>query len=175
MKPLPLTDIFRIGVVGKPHGVSGETLVYFDEEPYNDPDRESLVLIVDGIPVPFFIRGYRVRSAQAAIVSFFGVDSQRQAASLTHAEVCLERGECDEADEEALTLTALRGYTVAACGEGGGATDVGVIAGVDMSTANCLFELADGRLIPAAPELIEDIDPDSRRVLMRLPEGLCEL
>ncbi|MDO4934691.1 MAG: 16S rRNA processing protein RimM, partial [Prevotella sp.] len=48
----------------------------------------------------------------------------------------------------------------------------GRIASVDDSTVNTLFEMSDGRLIPAAAELIEDIDTSARKIVMRLPEGL---
>ena len=52
---------------------------------------------------------------------------------------------------------------------------VGVIASIDDSTANILFELEDGRLIPASEELITDIDKDKKTITINLPEGILDL
>ena len=43
------------------------------------------------------------------------------------------------------------------------------------TTANLLFELEDGRLIPANDDLINDIDMKGRVISMTIPEGLLEL
>ena len=52
---------------------------------------------------------------------------------------------------------------------------VGTIASIDDSTVNILFELEDGRLIPASEELITDIDKDKKTITIDLPEGILEL
>ena len=51
----------------------------------------------------------------------------------------------------------------------------GTIADVNKQTANVLFELGDGTLIPASAELIDHIDTQQEEVFMNLPEGLMEL
>jgi 16S rRNA processing protein RimM len=40
---------------------------------------------------------------------------------------------------------------------------------------NLLFELEDGRLIPANDELISSIDSQEKKIVMHLPEGLLNL
>ena len=50
----------------------------------------------------------------------------------------------------------------------------GRIAAIDDSTINILFELDNGILIPASPELITDIDTERQQVNMRLPLGLID-
>jgi 16S rRNA processing protein RimM len=52
---------------------------------------------------------------------------------------------------------------------------VGRIAAIDDSTANLLFELEDGRLIPANDDLIHDIDTKGKVIKMDIPEGLLSL
>jgi 16S rRNA processing protein RimM len=51
----------------------------------------------------------------------------------------------------------------------------GRIASVDDTTINILFELEDGRLIPASEELITDVDKDNRTITIDIPDGLLEL
>ena len=52
---------------------------------------------------------------------------------------------------------------------------VGTVAAVDDTTVNLLFELEDGRLIPASDDLISDIDMKQGEIRMNIPEGLLEL
>jgi 16S rRNA processing protein RimM len=52
---------------------------------------------------------------------------------------------------------------------------IGRIAAIDDTTANLLFELEDGQLIPANDDLIVSINPADRTILMHLPEGLLDL
>ena len=54
-------------------------------------------------------------------------------------------------------------------------TAVGRIAAVDDSTLNLLFELEDGRLIPANDDLIEKIDVGQKVIVMNIPTGLLEI
>ena len=52
---------------------------------------------------------------------------------------------------------------------------VGRIAAIDDQTANVLFELEDGTLIPAADDLVTEIDQKKRQIHMTLPDGLLSL
>ena len=52
---------------------------------------------------------------------------------------------------------------------------VGTIAAIDATTANILFELEDGMLIPASAELITAIDHMRHTITMQLPDGILEL
>ena len=55
------------------------------------------------------------------------------------------------------------------------AKTVGRIAAVDDSTINILFELEDGKLIPASEELITDVDKHQKTITIDLPQGILEL
>lgn len=52
-------DVYRIGRIGKPHGVGGELTFAFDDDVFDRCDAEYLVLDIDGILVPFFMESYR--------------------------------------------------------------------------------------------------------------------
>ena len=114
-------DVYRIGRIGRPHGVKGEVTFRFDDDVFDRVDSDYLVLSVDGILVPFFIEEYRFKSGEVALVKF-----------------------CD-------------------------------IASVDDATSNILFELEDGRLVPAAADLIDGVDAEGQTITVRLPEGLLDL
>lgn len=163
-------DCYKIGRIGKAHGVHGEVTFQFTDDVFDRADADYLILEVDGILVPFFMEEYRFRSDSVALVKFCDIDTQQRATELTHSDVWFPRSLTPE-DEEP-TLAGLVGYEIAEAD-----TDrcVGRIAAIDDTTANVLFELEDGTLIPASDELITDIDTSSKRIIMNIPEGLLAL
>ena len=48
-------DVYKIGRIGKPHGVGGEVSLRFSDDVFDRVDADYVVLLVDGILVPFFI------------------------------------------------------------------------------------------------------------------------
>lgn len=162
-------DVYRIGKLGKPHGVKGEVTLMFTDDIFDRTECDYLVLETDGILVPFFMEEYRFRSGEAAIMKFCDIDTQQQAAELTGCSVFFPRHFAERGDGEGMSRAAITGYEIADAESG---RTLGRIAAVDDSTANTLFELEDGTLIPAAEELIDTVDTKNRRIIMRIPEGL---
>ena len=165
-------SVYKIGVIGKAHGVKGELSIQIDDDIFDRVDAEYLVLKLDGIFVPFFMEEYRFKSDSVALVKFEGVDTQERARELTGVEVFFPR-ELAEQDENAeLSYSALVGYALIDSNSG---KAVGTIAYVDEQTINIMFELEDGRLIPASEELIVDVDQKNRTITLDIPEGILDL
>ena len=169
-------DVYKIGRIGKPQGVSGEVTLRFSDDVFDRVDADYVVLLVDGILVPFFIEEYRFRSDEVALMKFEDIDTIERASELTGCDVFFPRHLAD-ADDDMLTWSQIVGYDIVDVSSGN-TQDVsqeklvGRIASVDETTINVLLELTDGTLIPAAAELIADIDHDARKLYMTLPEGL---
>ena len=161
-------DVYKIGRIGKPHGIGGEVTLRFSDDVFDRVDAEYLVLMVDGILVPFFIEEYRFRSEEVALVKFEDIDTMDRAAELTGCDVFFPRHLAD-IDNDVLTWSQIVGYDIVDVASG---KVIGRIESVDESTINVLLELADGTLIPAADEFIDDIDHEARLLVMRLPDGL---
>ena len=164
-------DVYKIGKIGKPHGVSGEVTLRFTDDVFDRVDADYLVLMVDGILVPFFMEEYRFRSDEVALVKFEDIDSVELASELTGCEVFFPRELADD-DEGELTWSQIVGYDIV---DADSHKLIGRIASVDETTINVLLELDDGTLIPAAEEFIIDIDHKERKMFMQLPEGLVNI
>jgi len=164
-------EVFKIGRLGKAHGVKGELSFMFDDDVFDRVDADYLVFDVDGILVPFFIEEYRFRSDSTALVKFEGVDTQERARELTNTDVYFPRS-LAESDDEQLSWSFFVGFTMIDATTG---QSVGKIAAVDDTTMNILFELEDGTLVPAAEELIEKVDQKKKQITIALPEGLIGL
>lgn len=164
-------DVYKIGRLGKAHGVKGEVSFQFTDDIFDSVDAEYLVLDVDGILVPFFMEEYRFRNDSVCLVKFCDVDTQQRAQELTGCDVYFPRALAEEA-EETPSLSSLVGFKIVNVPDG---STIGTIAAIDDSTQNILFELEDGTLIPASDELIENIDVNKKEIIMNIPEGLLDI
>ena len=169
-----LEDVYKIGVLGKPHGINGEIQFYFDDDTFDTADVDFLILMIDGILVPFFMEEYRFKSNETALVKFCDIDTTEQAAALTGCAVYLHRNVRE--DEDDLSFAEISGFMLIDLTSG---KHIGKIIRVDDSTVNILFEVdgVDGNqlLIPAAEEFIKDINKDEQTITVDLPEGLLDL
>ena len=164
-------DVYKIGRLGKTHGVRGEISFLFDDDVFDRVDADYLILKVDGIFVPFFIEEYRFRSDANAILKFEDIDTQERARELTGCEVYFPR-ELADSDDDSISWAAIVSFDIidAATGQ-----PVGRIASIDDSTLNILFELENGKLIPASEELITDVNKDNRTITIDLPQGILDI
>ena len=80
-------DVYKIGRIGKPHGIKGELTMMVEDDVFDRVEGEYLILLIDGILVPFFIEDYRFRSEQSALVKFCDIDTQARASELTGCDV----------------------------------------------------------------------------------------
>lgn len=164
-------EVYKIGRIGKTHGVKGEVSFQFDDDIFDRVDADYLVLDIDDILVPFFMEEYRFRNDSVCLVKFCDIDTQQRASELTGCDVYFPRALAEESDE-APSLAGLVGFDIVEASTG---TSVGRIAAIDDSTINVLFELEDGRLIPAIDDLVDSIDMHNKTITMTLPEGLLEI
>ena len=163
-------EVYKIGVIGKTHGVKGELNFTFTDDVFDRVDADYLILRIDGILVPFFIDEYRFRSDDRALITFTDIDTADKAQNLVGIDVFFPYSLSDKAKEDDICFNDLIGFAI----EG-----IGTITGIDDYTDNILFEVKadNGKqlLIPAVEEFVEDVDYDNRVIKVCLPEGLLDL
>lgn len=172
MRPMNYGDYYKIGKIGKPHGVGGEVSMMFVDDVFDRDDADHLMLSIDGLLVPFFIEEYRFKGSETALMKFCDVDTQDAARELTGCDVYYERQADGDADG-LLSWHALVGMTLVDAATG---RAVGTITEVDDATANLLFGIdtgsGDTEYVPAHEDLIASVDTEERTVTMNIPEGL---
>ena len=164
-------EVYKIGRLGKTHGVSGEISFLLDDDVFDRTDADYLILDIDGILVPFFINSYRFKTDSNALMKFDGIDTQERARELTGCDVYFPRVLFDD-DDDSISWAELVGYSLIDNNSG---KVIGEIASIDDTTINILFELTTGKLIPASEELITHIDTKKQQIYINLPEGILEL
>ena len=157
-------DVYKIGKLGKPHGVKGDRV-----------DADYLVLDIDGILVPFFMEEYRFKSNEKALVKFVDIDSEERARQLTGCEVFFPRSLSDS-DDEHVSWAEIIGFAVI---DKQNDKVIGHIKAIDDTTINTLFEIettaGNDILLPAHEELIHEADMQRREIRMSIPDGLLDL
>ena len=170
---ITLNDVYRIGTLGKPHGVKGEIAFSFEDDVFDREEAACLFIMIDGLLVPFFIEEYRFSSDVVALMKFEGIDSLEQAMSLTGCAVYYPRDHED--DDDTVSKAELNGFKLIDAASG---RVVGTIQALDDSTANLLFVVSTDNgelLIPASHELIKKIDKQQQAITVEIPAGLLEI
>ena len=169
-------EVYKIGKIGKPHGVKGELTLFFDDDVFDRVEAEYLVLCIDGILVPFYMDDWRFKTGETALVKFCDIDTKEQASELTGCEVFFPKHLSDRGDDE-LTWDEIKGYSVVDSNSGDAV--VGTVVSVDESTVNVLLEVKTPSgnivLIPANEDMITNVDSEEKQIAVALPEGLIDL
>ena len=167
-------DVYRIGIINKPHGVHGELLFTFDDDIFDRVEADYIICMMDGIMVPFFFESYRFRSDTTALIKLEGIDTEQQTRRMTNVEVFFPKDHAEELEDNELTWSYFVGFLINDVNKG----DIGKVTDVDDSTINTLFvvDYKDTEiLIPAQEDFIVDLDREKRIITMQIPEGLLDL
>lgn len=168
-------EVFKIGKLGKSHGVKGEVNLLFDDDIFDRTDAEYLILEVDGILVPFYIEEYRFHGNSTALMKFCDIETQDQARELTGCNVFFPR-KLSNNNEGEVSWSKIIGYRLI---DTQTKSEVGKITNVNDSTLNILFEVMSDEqkeiLIPASEDLIQGINTEREEVKIQLPEGILDL
>lgn len=167
-------DVYRIGIINKPHGVHGELLFTFDDDIFDRVEADYIICMMDGILVPFFFESYRFRSDTTALIKLEGIDTEQQAKRMTNVEVFFPKDHAEELEDNELTWNYFVGFLINDVNKG----DIGKVTDVDDSTINTLF-VVDYKgteiLIPAQEDFIVDLDREKGVITMQIPERLLDL
>ena len=176
-----LAEIAEAGHFNKPHGIKGEMSATLDFD--LDLDNVKCIIVpVEGIFVPFFIRSRRPTTADTCLLTLDGINSDMKAQEFNNRTFYILRSDIPEddnddepEDEDGFYASDLIGYRIYDCHLG----DIGMISSINDATENVLFIISTDKgndiFIPVADEYIEDIDHDSQKITTDLPSGLVDL
>lgn len=173
---IKLSEIAEIGRFNKPHGIKGEISVSVDGN-IDLEDVKCIIVRIDGIFVPFFLKSVRPKTADTSLITIEGIDSEEKAQELTNRDIYILRSDLpeEETDEDGLYASDLIGYEINDITSG----NIGVIENINDSTQNILFivRTPEGKelYIPVAEEFILSVDPDNETVRTDIPIEILTL
>ena len=184
-------DVYLIGRLTRTHGIKGEMELQFTDDAFDHGEVDYVVLLLDGIFVPFFFEDYRFKNNEAALIKFADIDSEKDARRLVGTPVYYPHAAlpADEAPE-IRSLQAFVGYTVLLpdltaaqaddTEDAGMATrELGCITHVATTPSSALLtvETEEGEevLLPLHDDFVLDYDTRRRYLVLNVPEEILEL
>lgn len=173
---IDLSTCHKIGYIAKAHGVKGECILRLhDIELDTIRKMEWVYLILEGLPVPFFIEQWIERPPDGIILAIEDISSPEQLAPLLSAEVYLSNTCVDSiASDTQFNLPQLVGYKVIDKVEG----EIGIISAILDIQENPLFEVTTPKgdvLLPIHDDFVLEIRQETKTIVLELPSGLMDL
>lgn len=169
-----LDELFPIGYVHKQHGVQGELTILLTVD-LQSFEPNFLILEIEGIFVPFFIKNKLIKKDRSALINFEGISSIEKSKKLIGKTIYLPKQDVQIASEPSQSpIHELIGYIIIDKTKG----KVGTIEAIEEATENVLFVVSYQNtelLIPVVEEFIENIDDQKKIVFTQLPIGLLEI
>ncbi len=153
--------MLRIAKILKSHGVDGAVLVSapeFDPADFSEP----VLIVFDGLPVPFFIEESSPRGVNRYIIRLTDVSCLKDAEEMVGRDIFIESDEA-AATDDGCDFTGWKVYDKG--------TPIGEVDGMEPIPGNLCLYVGD-IMIPLNEDFIESADPDTKELFLVLPEGL---
>ena len=168
-------ECFYLGKIVKKYSFKGEVLAKLDtDQPELYENLDAIFLDLRNNLVPFFIESSQLHKSELLRIKFEDVNSEHDADSLLKCDMYLPLELLPKLDEDKFYYHEIIGFTVQDIRFG----EVGIIKGINDSTAQALFEIdRNGTeiLIPMNDEFITKVDKPNKIITVNTPEGLIDL
>ncbi len=168
-------DCFYLGKIVKKYSFKGELLAKLDtDQPDLYDNLEAVFIDLRGNLVPFFIESSQLHKSDLLRLNFEDVNSEADADALIKSELYLPLDLLPKLDGDKFYFHEVIGFTIKDKNFG----VVGILTGINDSTAQALFEIdRDGIeiLIPMNDEFIDKVDRKNKTIVVDTPEGLIDL
>ena len=162
-----------VGKISAPHGVRGavRVLLYADALALFEPEETISARRPGGAGQTLQIRWLKPHKKRSALFLFHGVENRDQAEQLVGLEILIDKSRLPQLEEGEYYWFEIIGMAVYE--ENG--NHLGNISSIIETGSNDVYVTRNGEeeiLIPALESVVIKIDRDSRKMLVRLPDGL---
>ncbi len=168
-------ECFFLGKIVKKYSFKGELLVKLDtDQPEIYENLDSVFVNLRNNLIPFFIESSQLHKSELLRVKFEDIDTEADADALIKSEVYLPLDFLPKLEDDKFYYHEIIGFTIKDVNFG----DVGIITGVNDSTAQALFEIDRNGieiLIPMNDHFISKVDKANKTIIVDTPEGLIDL
>ncbi len=164
-------ELKNFGTVLKTHGIQGELIIsVISDVPGRFELPDTLFIVVNGIPVPFFPEYYEVVSANALKIKFDTICNRDEAMHYYNCSVMADKNFVARFFPKQIIVSVVN-YTVLDEKK----RKIGIITGIEDIPGNPVINVDCGKksiMLPASEELILEIDDNLKNITLRIPEGL---
>jgi len=168
-------DCFYLGKIVRKHSFRGEVVIKLDtDEPDLYADLNAVFVDLGKNFLPFFIEKSLLQKGNQLRVKFEDVSTEADAEAILKADVYLPLDLLPKLTGNKFYYHEVIGFTIEDVNFG----KVGIISGINDSTAQPLFEVKNGStelLIPMIDAFIKKVDRTNKMITVETPEGLIEM
>ena len=168
-------DCFYLGKIVTKHSFKGEVVLKLDtDEPELYQEMESVFVDLGNNLIPFFIEKSLLQKGNQLRVQFEDMYTEEEANAVLKADVYLPLTLLPKLSGNKFYFHEIIGFKAVDVHYG----DVGIIVGVNDSTAQTLFEIKNGSseiLIPMIDTFIKKVDREDNTIVFETPPGLIDL
>jgi len=168
-------DCFYLGKIVRKHSFRGEVVIKLDtDEPELYADLNAVFVDLGKNFLPFFIEKSLLQKGNQLRVKFEDVSTEADAEAILKADVYLPLNLLPKLTGNKFYYHEVIGFTIEDVNFG----KVGIISGINDSTAQPLFEVYNGDtelLIPMIDAFIKKVDRKNKTITVETPEGLIEM
>ena len=168
-------DCFYLGTIDKKYSFKGEVLVKLDtDQPELYENLDAVFIELRNNLIPFFVEQSQLHKSELLRIKFEEIDSEQDAESLLKYDLYLPLESLPKLEGNKFYFHEVIGFRIEDTKYG----MVGIVKGINDSTAQALFEIDRGGkeiLIPINDEIIKQVDRDHKIIFVNTPEGLIEL
>ena len=172
---MKIEECFYLGKIVRKYSFHGELLIKLDtDQPELYENLEAVFIDYRNTFIPFFIESSQLHKSDLLRVQFEDVHTEAEADSLLKSDVYLPLEFLPKLEGNKFYFHEVIGFNIEDVKFG----EVGIIKGVNDSTAQALFEIEkDGKeiLIPVNDQFIVKVDRTKKTVIVDTPEGLIDL
>ena len=172
---MKIEECFYLGKIVRKYSFHGELLIKLDtDQPELYENLEAVFIDYRNTFIPFFIESSQLHKSDLLRVQFEDVHTEAEADSLLKSDVYLPLEFLPKLEGNKFYFHEVIGFSIEDVNFG----KVGIIKGVNDSTAQALFEIEkDGKeiLIPVNDQFIVKVDRAQKTIIVETPEGLIDL
>ncbi len=169
------SDCFYLGKIVSKYSFKGEVLVKLDtDDPEVYEKMESVFVSLGNNLIPFFIDKCRLHKSNLLRIDFEEVKNESDADRIMGSELYLPLTLLPKLTGNKFYYHEIINFTVIDDIHG----NIGIVTGVNDSTAQALFEIQKNDkqiLIPVRDEIISKLDRETKTIYISAPEGLVDL
>ena len=172
---MTIKDCFFLGKIVKKYSFKGELLAKLDtDEPAIYENLDTIFIDLNSTLVPFFVEKSQLHKSNLLRLKFDDINNEEDAEALLKSDLYLPLDLLPKLEGDKFYFHEIINFQLVDENFG----YVGIIRGVNDSTAQALFEVdRDGIeiLIPINDDFIKKIDRVNKNITVNTPEGLIEL
>ncbi len=169
-----VNDFLPAGLITRTHGIRGKLIIRLEGTEADDiPEKEWVVIEIDGLPVPFFISEIHELTEDKITVAFDNITTEPDARKLVGCKIYVNKKSLSDRTKKLHERKSIIGYTVHDKKLG----IIGTVVEIIDISGNPVIRVIGNKelMVPYHKDLMLKISHKDKLLQVMMPEGLLEI